>query len=266
LKPHLLLLLAALSLRADPDLKVVHDRDIFALLPGREAVENIDDRLFRSLDGRRLHFGPDPQGRFYEITGKGAFRERQAPSTGKAYLDARGDFVIWYDRLDLGIHFPNHFTLRLENPAETRFGVTYDAVYFHLATPTYSEVFATERPFRPLVRLDGFYLLKAVPHADRLYLFGYERFIGQRVRASLALVFQEINGVWTEMRRHPLPDHLTLLDAHPAADTVLLLDTGPTFPVLYQFHLRTRALTSLGPVDEFGFYLHTSFDSGKDAP
>jgi len=198
--------------------------------------------------------------------GKGAFRELKAPSVGKAYLDARGEFVIWYDRLDLGIHFPNGFTLRLDQPAETRFGVSYDAGYFYTATPARTEVFATERPFRALLRLEGFYALKVVPHADRLYVFGYERFIGQNVRSSLALVFQDINGTYTEMRRHTVPDHLTLLDFDPVGETVLMLDTGPTHPVLYQQHLRTRALTSLGPVDEFGFYLHPDFDTGKDAP
>lgn len=260
------LLMALAALRAAGEMKVVNDREVFKLLPGRYEVENIDDRLFRSLDGKRLHFGPDPQNRFYEIVGKGAFRELKAPSVGKAYLDARGDFVIWYDRLDLGVHFPNGFTLRLENPAETRFGVSYDAGYFYTATPARTEVFATERPFRALLRLEGIFAIKVVPHADRLYVFGFERFIGQNVRSSLVLVFQDINGTLTEMRRHSLPDHLTLLDFDAAAETALLVDNGPSHPVLYQQHLRTRALTSLGPVDEFGIYLDSAFDTGKDAP
>lgn len=256
----LLLCLIPLAARAGDALKVVRDQDVFKSLPGRYEVENIDDRLFRSLDGRELHFGPDPQSRFYVVTGATEARELKAPSTGKAYLNAKGEFVIWYDRLDQGVHFPQGFTKTIEKPAETRFGVSYGAGFFYTATSARTEVYATDRPFKPLLRLEGIHAIKVVPHEDdKLYVFAYERFAGQNTRSHLCLLYQEVNGAWTEMKRHPLPDYLTLLDFDPAAGKVLLVDNGPSVPALYELGLRRNQLSALGPVDEFGLYLHPDF-------
>jgi hypothetical protein len=252
-----LLLATAAVTRAE--MKLVIDREVAALLPNRHAVANVDDKLFRSLDGRALHFGPDPEGRHYEITGAGVFRERKAPAHGKAYLDAQGRFALWYERVDLGVHFADGRVLRLPQPAETRFGVSYGAQFYYLADAARTRVFALDQPDPPVVTLEGFYALKVVPWEDRLYLLGHERFRGEAARRALAVVFQRLADGFVETRRHPLPEEWLVLDFDAEAEAVLLLDPGPVFPLLYRRGLREGVARPLGPVDEFGIFLHRDF-------
>ena len=80
------------------ELKIIEDKDVYRALPLRSMVENPEDKLFRSTDGKLLFFGPNDEKDFFIINPDFSYKHLTAPSTGKAYY-ANGAFQPGEDAL-----------------------------------------------------------------------------------------------------------------------------------------------------------------------
>ena len=247
--------------------KVLADREIVSSLPKKWMFENLTDRLFRNADGTILYLGPGEKREFFIIRSEEDVREIKAPSTGKAYLNADGQFAIWYDRLDLGVFFKDGYELQFAEPAKSRFGVAYGATHFYTCVGPDSEIFATAEPKVPILRLADFYLYKiAVAAEDELIVFGWRSKGVRQVREHVIQRWQRIDpqGEYLLMKTFVVPRHYQVMDVDTANPRVLLLNESRLAPQVFDWDLAIDRILPIGTVDSFAFYMNKDFTIGED--
>jgi len=241
-----------------PALEIFYDFEVYRLLPRKWEFENPQDRLFRSKDGRTLFWGPSSYTNFFVIKPDHQVTHHQSPSLGKAYMNAAGDFALWYESLDQGIHFENRDPLYLESPLRSRFGVSYDLEYSYLYEAHQSKIFEGLGT-NLVIQLDRVYTYKVVNADDQLWVFGFSHLGHEAIRKHVVVRFQWINDSWLEMERFELPNHLTLMDVDPYSWKALLLNEAEIAPQAFEMNLRNKQIRGLGLVEEFAIYLHQDF-------
>lgn len=246
------------------EMKVVIDRDLLAGIKQKTLFENIDDKLFRNLDGTEFYMGPGPKGEFFIFRGMDQVKQIKAPSTGKAYLDTNGVFTVWYNRLDQGVRFKQGSTLTLEDPIRSRFGVAYGAEYFYVYEKLKSRVCSVAEPDKTLLSFYDFYIYKLVAVDDGFYICGFEQGGFSRQRENVCLKMTRTGDTFTETLHLLLPPSDTLLDLDPFGGKVLLLNQDKVFPQLFVYDLKAQSRKSLGMVDAFAIYLNKDFKTQRD--
>ncbi|MFT5498176.1 MAG: hypothetical protein ACI9TH_003586 [Kiritimatiellia bacterium] len=246
------------------EMKIVIDRDMLAGVAQKNRFENIDDKLFRNLDGTELHIGPGPHREFFVFTGMDQMKTLKAPSTGKAYLNSNNVFTVWYNRLDQGIQFKQGRTLQLDDPIRSHFGVAYGADYFFVYENLNSRVCAVTDPEKTILQFDDFYLYKLIPVADGFFICGFEQGGLSRRRENICLKMTRTGDTYTETLHVVLPPSDTLLDLDPFGKKVLMLNQSQIAAQIAEYDLVAQSRKSLGAVDAFAIYLNKDFKTQRD--
>ena len=193
-----LLLLTSFSTASD--LSIIEDKDLYPFLPQRELVENVEDKIFRTTDGKTLFFGPTKEKDFYIIHPDSSFKHIKAPSVGKAYY-ANNAFVLWYDELKDGIHFNNGQTLFLKDPLRDRFGVSYNAFHFYVYHNHVSKIFSVDSFEKALFEIEGFFIYKLITIGDVFWVFGFEYLGHEYTRSHKLIKYEKFNQSYLAIKK-----------------------------------------------------------------
>ena len=259
-----LLLLAPTPGRAE-EYKVLADRSIGRSLPQKWLFENIEDRLFRNIDGTKIYLGPGEKGEFFIIGGEDDVTQIKAPSTGKAYLNEAGEFVIWYDRLDKGVHFRGGHELKFKDATQVRFGVSYGANYFYVYENQHGKIYRSDSPEDPITTLIDTFLYKVVETADGGFItLGFRSEGVRQIRHNVIQRWGKVDNTYLVQETREVPRHYQVMDIDPAHPRVLLLNESRLAPQVFDWDLKIDKITPVGVVDGFAIYMNKEFTIGED--
>ena len=239
-------------------LEIFYDFEVFRLLPRKWAFENIEDKLLRSNDGRTLYLGPSSEKVYFVINPSNQVQRLEAPSTGKAYLNAQKEFVLWYDSLDQGIFFKDRETLHIAQPLRSRFGVSYDLAFSYLYNARETHLFRGLEK-EAILHLEGVYVYKVAAAENHLWTFGFSYLGHEESRTHQSFHYQKVNGEWLLMERFGLPEHLTLMDVNPFDQKALFINDAEIAPQAFEMDLRSKGIKGLGLIEQWAIYLHSDF-------
>ena len=244
------------------ELQIIEDKDVFKSLPFRSMVENPEDKLFRSTNGKLLFFGPNEENDFFIINADLSYKQLKAPSTGKAYY-AQNAFQVWYNTIIEGIHFKSKFILHLEDPLRDRFGVSYGVSHFYVYHDHISTIYSVAEPQTPLFEIEGFFTYKLVVVENVFWVFGFEYLGHEYSRTHRLIKFEKFNDRYLVMKKKKLPETYSVLDFDPYRKKILLLNDSTLAPQVDEFDFEKETFKPIGLVDEFSIYLHKSFSLNK---
>lgn len=257
-------LLSAESVDVPPiKLEIFYDFEVFRLLPRKWEFENLEDKLFRSNDGRTLYLGPSFDKNFFVVQPNHQVSLLKAPSIGKAYVNGLREFVLWYDSLADGIYSATNEVRHIPVPQRSRFGVSYDLEYSYLYTNRVTQVFQGLENV-PLFKVDGYFGYKVVSGTSDLWVFGFSYLGTESSRKHQVRRFRKVHDTWLEMERIDLPEHYTLMDMDPFGWKALFLNDVEIAPQAFEYDFRKKEVLALGLIQQFAIYLHPDFKKPKE--